>query len=560
MTENKMFVLGLDGATFDVIMPMVKTGRLPAFARMMREGTWGRLESVPNQRSAAAWTTFQTGTNPGRHGIYEFYDYLPERYSLRFINGQARRGRTLWQHLSRKQRRVGVINVPMTYPAEACDGFIVSGLDCPSLNSKGFAYPEGLAKRIQREVGPYVIEPGITGAIVGGRIEEAVEMVQAELRQKIATASFLAESEPWDCFTLVLRSLDAVQHCFWKYMDHTHPDHDPMPAARFGRVIPDTYELIDRYLGELMRSLDGRIPLMVMSDHGFGQKHPATAQLNAWLNSKGLLQWRRQAGKNGTGLLREVYRRTVGMTTRKTKEWLWATFPRLRDDVQSRLCFANIDWTGTKVYTDSLFPAVRINLAGREGSGIVRPGPEHDRLVSDVASELGDLRDSRTGERIVSAVLRKEDIYNGSCVANAPDLLIRWREDMVISGIRMDASSSGPAAVPSVPGEDPRVISGDHHLHGILLMWGEGICRGKQITGAKIIDLAPTILCAMGLPVPDDMEGRVLAETFTPTFQSSHVHSFEAAVADAHKSETGAYAAEDEAEIRERLRSLGYVE
>ena len=105
MSEDKVFVLGLDGATLDTIRPMAAEGKLPAFATLMEKGVWGPLKSVPNQRSAAAWTSFQTGTNPGKHGIYEFYEYVPEAYSLRFINASARDGESLWHILSRNGRQ-----------------------------------------------------------------------------------------------------------------------------------------------------------------------------------------------------------------------------------------------------------------------------------------------------------------------------------------------------------------------------------------------------------------------------------------------------------------------
>src|SRR4051812_24953046 len=135
MTARRVFVLGLDGATFDIIHRLRREGRLPAFDRVMREGVWGRLESIDNMRSAAAWTTFLTGANPGKHGIYEFYDYLPESYSLRFINAGIRVARSLWGILTEKGKRVGVLNVPMSYPAEPVNGFLVAGLDCPSTQS-----------------------------------------------------------------------------------------------------------------------------------------------------------------------------------------------------------------------------------------------------------------------------------------------------------------------------------------------------------------------------------------------------------------------------------------
>ena len=562
MNGRRVFVLGLDGATLDIIRPMVAEGKLPAFGRMMSEGAWGPLESVASQRSAAAWSSFMTGMNPGKHGIYEFYDYLPEAYNLKFINGAARDGDSLWRILSRKGRHVGVINVPMTYPAEAVNGFLIAGLDCPSVRSDGFTYPEALAAEIEQEFGAYMIEPGLTGAVVGGKIREAVDLIQREFNQKMAVTRRLMTSRPWDFFMVVLRSLDAVQHTFWKYADPTHPDHDPSRHAECGNVIRDTYEMIDRFLGELLDELDdGKTCLLVMSDHGFGSKHPATAQINAWLASRGYLRFRRPAGESANGILRALYRKVVGLTSRRTKEWLWETFPALRDRVYSRLCFANMDWSGTRAYSDSLFANVRINLRGRECEGVVAPGEEARDLTATLMRELADLRDSRSGEKIVEAVFERDALYSGPHTDKAPELLIRWREDIPISGIRIEGDTAGSAA-PPIPGEDHRVISGDHRLHGVFFGKGLGMAEGRELSGATITDLAPTILYPLDIPIPEDMDGRLLTDAFTDAFRRAHEPVYEGPTGDRGDAppKDGGYSREEEAAIRARLRDLGYVE
>ncbi|MCE9613375.1 MAG: alkaline phosphatase family protein [Lentisphaerae bacterium] len=556
MTGRRVFVLGLDGATFDIIHRMRAAGRLPAFGRLMQEGAWGRLESIDNMRSAAAWTSFLTGTNPGKHGIYEFYDYLPESYSLRFINAGIRDGQSVWGLLSAHGKKVGVLNVPMTYPAEAVNGFLVAGLDGPSAASPGFAHPPGFMQKLEAQYGPYVIEPGLTGAMVGGRIPEAVRLIREEIEQKIAITRGLMKSEPWDFFISVFRSLDAVQHTFWKYMDPKHPDHQAAEAAQFGTVIDDVYAMIDVFLGELLDTLDADTTLFVMSDHGFGRKVPAGSQINPWLSTRGLLTYRK--GDGGAGLLREVYKRVVGRTSRRMKERLWQLFPSLRDRVQSRICFSNIDWRRTRAYSDSLFANVRVNLRGREQQGIVEPGAEYEALITGLIRDLKALRDAKTGEPIVRDVLRKEDCYQGPYMGKAPDLLVRWREDIDISGIDFEGRPPPPSRIgPAVPGEDPRIISGDHHLNGVLLARGPGLRRGAEVSGARLIDLAPTFLHTLGQAVPSDMDGRVLDQLFAA---APAPVQFEDAAPRQGPQGDGAYDAAAEAAMHARLRDLGYVE
>jgi len=556
--SHKVFILGLDGATFRIIHRLRESGSLPAFDRVMREGVWGELESVANLRSAAAWTTFQTGTNPGKHGIYEFYDYLPESYGLKFIHGGSRDGESFWGRLSRAGKQVVVMNVPMTFPAEPVNGCLIAGLDCPSTRSHGFTHPPELREEIHRVVGDYLIEPGLTGKLVGGKIDEAVDLIRREFEQKMALTRHLMDSHPWDFFTVCFRSLDAVQHCFWKFMDSTHPQHNPAEAETYGGVIDKTYRMIDSFLGELLERLDAQTTLLIMSDHGFGQKHAATAQINSWLASRGYLAFHDIAAAGG-GWLRPLYRRVVGLTPRRVKERLWALFPALRDRVQTRLCFANIDWSRTRAYSDSLFANIRINVRGREQAGIVEPGDEYARLLVRLQEEANDLRDSVTGEPIVDCVLPREATYHGPHSGKAPDLLLRWREDIVIHGIDVPHAKAPVPASPPIPGEDPRVISGDHHLQGVFLGRGPELKVGSRIEGARLMDLAPTVLHLMNQPVPEEMDGQVLTAALTDDSLHRRPPVRAAATAERRPSSQG-YSSQEEEEIHRRLRDLGYVE
>jgi predicted AlkP superfamily phosphohydrolase/phosphomutase len=557
--HQKVFVLGLDGATFDLILPWVSQGKLPGFAELMQEGSWGKMESVPNQRSAAAWTSFMTGKNPGKHGILEFYEYQPATNDVRFVNTADRSGESLWSILSRNNKKVGVINVPMTFPAEEVNGFLVAGLDAPSVKSKGFTYPASLYETLSQEFGDYILEPGLTGAIVDGRIDEAMSLLKTELQQKMDITYSLMDSHPWDFFMVVLRSLDAVQHTFWKFMDTSHPQYNSKEAAQYGETIFNTYKMIDDFLAELIRSLEKDTTLLLMSDHGFGQKHPASNQLNEWLASKGYLAYNKSSA-GASKMLSAVYRGVVGKTPRKLKETLWHTFPALRDKVQTRLCFADVDWSKTLAYSDSLFPNIRINLTGRENRGIVDTA-DYQEIIDKLVADLHEIVDIQTKEKIVDKVFRRDEIYHGPFVEKAPDLLVRWREDQVIAGIDIDKEGrNARSAPPPVPGEDYRVISGDHRLNGIFLCRGGHICKGKRIEPVNIMDLAPTVLYTMGLPVLEDMDGQVLKDMFDKDFIGEYQVVFENKEDDSRQERSVVYSTEENEEIIERMRSLGYME
>jgi len=114
---NKVFVIGLDGATFDLIEPWVRQGKLPTFKRLMEEGSWGTLWCPRPPISPQSWVSFATGKNPGKHGFIDFIEVTPYSYSTRFVNARMRAGKSFWKLLSEAGKSVGVLNVPITYPA-----------------------------------------------------------------------------------------------------------------------------------------------------------------------------------------------------------------------------------------------------------------------------------------------------------------------------------------------------------------------------------------------------------------------------------------------------------
>ena len=572
----KVLIIGLDGASLDLLLPWVEAGHLPGFARLIEGGGFGLLESVPNQRSAAAWTSFQTGKNPGKHGIFEFYDRVQDTYDIEFVNARTRDGKSFFKIASEAGKCVVVVNVPMTYPAEEVKGAMLAGLDAPGKKSKGFSHPPELIDDLQAQIGEYIIEPGVIGRIVNGETDKAVRLLFEEIESKKRASHHLMKEYPWDLFVTVFRSTDAAHHGFWKYHDAHHPHYSSSEAEKYGDVILNTYKQIDAFVGETLDSVDTAETLvLVVSDHGCGPKHPASNQINLWLESQGFLAYE---GKQTwsvnvfTRLLAGIYSWTVAKTPRRTKEYLWRVFPDLRGRAQARLCFSGIDWNRTRAFSDTLFPNISINVRGREPLGIVEPGKEYERICTEITEALLECRDEASGEPIVDKVLHREATYTGPYVDKAPDLLIRWREDVPISGIRIpqkngtrSASETARGGTPFIPGEDYRFISGDHRLNGILLFRNTRKKPGGCfLNKASLMDIAPTVLHALGLPIPDDMDGGVLTELFDDAYLQSHPVRFvrsETRTPSAPPTSDGRdYTAEEAEKVKERLRGLGYIE
>jgi predicted AlkP superfamily phosphohydrolase/phosphomutase len=320
-------------------------------------------------------------------------------------------------------------------------------------------------------------------------------------------------------------------------------------------VILQAYQRVDRYLDALLDRLDGDTSLFVISDHGFGAKHVATTQLNRWLAAEGFLAYRKRGVL--VKLLGSVYRTLVGRTFRKTKETLTRFFPFLRGMVQYQLCFAEIDWSKTTAYSDTLYPTIWIN---RGADGPLRGAVSEERyreLVARLRERLADCRDSVTGLPVVGQVFEKSEIYHGPHIDRAPDLLIRWREDITIHGLARAGEAAGDTRV---PGEDPSVISGDHRVHGILFAHGPFVRRGARVENANLVDIAPTLLYAMKEPVPRDMDGRVVQEIFEDSFARENEVRLTEAGSNGAGGQDGGYSDQDEEVIARRLKALGYLE
>ena len=566
---SKVLVIGLDGATFDLIKPWVAEGKLPMMRKLLVEGSHGNLKSVPNMNSAAAWSSFATGTNPGKHGIFYFDERIPGTYSKRYLNRSHRSGASFWKILSDHGRRVCVINVPITFPAEEINGIMLAGLDSPGVNSEGFAYPPSILQELSSQVTNYIIEPGIPGYMKAGRKDQALARLFEAIDRRLACARHLLAKYPWELFIVVFTAPDAVQHFFWRDMDPLHPEHDHEEAAAYRDAILKVYERMDEAVKVLVEEAKP-CSTVIVSDHGGGFNQRGAEYLNLWLRNKGLLSYSgsrddRPFGRSFLGSLRDIaitvmgfaYRQLDKRLPRETKLRLVRLFPRVREQVESAISLQGIDWSATRAYSDGARDEIWINVRGREPGGIVEPGQEYDKLCTYLVDELMACRDTRTGEQVVEAVNRREHIYWGEFVEKAPDISVRWRTDFVISGLagrdRHDPSNM------RTPLQPPPLNNGGHRMNGTLIMEGENIRKGVQLEGAQIVDMAPSILHLCGLPIPADMDGRVLAEAISESYMSAHPVTILPPENTGGELASTDYSEEEAQAIEERLKGMGYI-
>ena len=570
--KPKVLIIGIDGATFDLIKPWAEEGKLPTFKRLLDEGVNGDLESVIPPITPPAWTSFMTGMNPGKHGLFNFIEQDPHDQSIRYTNASSRRAPTVWSWLGKMGLRVGVVNVPMTYPPEAVNGFCISGLDTPDESSK-FVYPDGLKQELEQAVGKIYLDPRHLGYMTTDDKRDSVldDLVKIENR-RTDMAEYLITRHPTDVMMLVYTATDTVQHFFWHYMDPTHPFYDPLGAEKYRDAILDIHRMIDANIARLLARVPEETVVIVMSDHGGGPVSKPVIRLNQCLEELGVLAYKRGWNGRGSRSLHRLTRRLDdslrGMLSPNQKARLAGMFPALRARWESSASSAAlIDWEKTQAYCQEFlsFPSeIWINLEGKSPHGLVKPGAEYEAVVESLTRRLYELKDGETGRRLIRKIYRKDEVYRGPYLDLAPDLILSWWDAEAFQ-VQKSVPGSGLPSVGDGSAE-PRASaaswSGTHRLHGVLIMKGGPLRRAAALSKAHITDVAPTLLHLMGVPVPPEMDGSVLLEAFEEEFTEAHRVQYGAGREPAHSvnGSGSAYTAAEAERIKERLKGLGYIE
>jgi predicted AlkP superfamily phosphohydrolase/phosphomutase len=542
---SRVLVIGIDGGTLDLVQPWAEAGDLPNLAQLMAEGVHGLLESTLPPVTSPAWPTFATGRNPGKHGVFDFIRPTGGQFEL--VNATSIRAPTLWQILSEAGRQVGVMNVPVTYPPTRVNGFIISGMLSPVGGE--ITYPAHLLDRYAGRLKPYRIAPHVQYK-PGNEAEFTADLFDLVERRGAYALQLMAD-HPYEFLMFHFLSTDTMQHAFWKFVDPAHPRYDPQAAARFGPAAKQLYQRIDGFVGQMLDRVTDDTTVIVMSDHGFGPLH-YVVNLNLFLLEHGLLQlkhgaWTRlKAGLFRAGLTPASFWHLIERAG--LQNYVWQVSKSTRNKVVGKfLSFDDVDWSRTLAYSIGHVGQIYVNLMGREPQGIVEPGAEYEAARQRVVDALQDLRHPVTGQPLVDQVVPGDQVVHGPYAGRSPDLHV------VLDGYRAIAfplfATDGRIVTRQIRGD-----SGCHRRHGIFIARGPEVRSGETVEGARILDLAPTILHLMGLPVPDDMDGRVLTEALST---SRSVERQSASLAD---EEAGAgLSAEETAEVEDRLRALGYL-
>jgi predicted AlkP superfamily phosphohydrolase/phosphomutase len=525
-SRSRIFVIGIDGGTWEVLKPRLDKGLMPNLKKLMDAGTWGTLLSTIPPFTIPAWASFFTGTNPGKHGVQGFFEVEADDYESRgengLVNSRSITGIPIWEHLSRNDIRAGFVNVPLTYPVSEIKGFMISGMLTPP-GSKNFTFPKTLADFLD----DYVIDIGyldkgddLSSKYDRGNKTKLLDEILFMHERRTANCVRLLKIFPdLDFFMVVFTSFDRICHSFWEHLQGQEIGSSGKRPAREQAIrekIESYFSALDESIGRLLEFRDDRTLCFIISDHGFGPAPTKEVYLNNWLLEKGFLQMRSDL-KNIADI--RYWLAKTGFNKELAKKWL-GRLPlgrlsyKLQKSIKGRQSL--IEWRKTLAYTTPMYTntcGITINTRGLKPQGIVEMGEGYEKLRDRLIRELSTFENPENAERVVEHVYRREEIYRGSHLRNWPDLIVIFNKDYSVT------QQIGNSVFKR---RDSTRRSGDHIREGIFVAAGDSIRNGQLEQPVNIVDLLPTYLHIYGLPLLPDLDGRIIRELFTDKFAEFH--------------------------------------
>lgn len=487
---GRVLVIGIDGATWELIDPWMSMGRLPSLKNLVKNGVRATLESTVPPLTGPAWVSFATGKNPGKHGCYDFL--LPDGSlnNRKPISTKDISSKVFYEILDENGKKCIIINLPCSYPPRI-EGIVISSILTASENC---IFPPTLIEEIP-ELENYKITPGMS-VLLKGEVAQGINKYREVERIRFECAKKLFGRE-WDLFFILFKMSDWIQH----QMYHELISGEAAEDTEAVQALED----IDRYIGWFLDNVSPDTSILVMSDHGFGEYERKFA-INKWLMEEGYLKVkppnrRRIAIPFSKPIMDFIagYERLVGVLHRVVGKRL----PQMTA-LEKAVISIEADLSQTVAYSVATKSgpcgSIHINLKSRFKNGKVEAGADYEKLRRDLIAKLKMLRDPKTGRKIFKSVLSKEDAYWGASLGKAPDVIV--------------VSDEHDISVKNIPVFLDGWVECDHSLEGIFIAYGPDIKQSTEIRAAKIYDIAPTILHMFKIRIPSDMDGEVLREIF----------------------------------------------
>lgn len=548
---GKVVVIGIDGGTFDLFVPWMEQGHMPALSLLVKQGTSGELMTTYPPLTCPAWWSLSTGKNPGRFGCYHFWQIAPRSYEIKRSKSYGPgTNLELWDILNDAGLSCGIVNNPIMFPPARIRDYAVAG--CFASAKSDFTWPRDFRKTLDMVAGEGGYELDSLTCESKSDESTAADCRRVLEKRRKVICHLLAQGNRPDFFLGVITESDRMCHRLLNRMGKG----DAL-AEKSERLLVDFFRSLDSAIADMLAALAEDDHVIVMSDHGFGNRDRGF-YINEWLRREGYLTLK--TGSVG-GRLKSRVRRKVNnaLISLNLRDYVKAKVPggllarlapagdlegkgeTIYDYIQNGL----IDWRNTKAVAlqDGL---IYLNTEDRP-QGIIRFGAEYEALRDELIKKLGHIANPGTGLRLSTEIYRREEIFQGNYMAEAPDLYLAIENYSIAAfpNIRRDGRLMGPLELAG------------HRRNGMVIFKGPHIHAGRKIEAAQIIDLAPTILHIMGVPIPSDMDGKILWDLFADGSELSRDASFQKPKYRHRKSL--APDPEDDEKIRKCLEELGYL-
>jgi len=519
-SAEKLVVVGIDGGSWNVLEPWCMNGVMPTLAGLRKQGSFGVLNSVIPPITPSAWTSLLTGQTPGRHRVLDFVRYDPATRSLALVNSSDLPAGHLFNLLRDARKDVIAVNLPMTYPPPELRGALVSGFGTPSADSS-FTYPPELREEVLDLAPGYRFgvdwQAKDAGDLAG--LATDVESIAAAFTQRVQVARHLSADRPWNLLLVHLKFYDDFLH---KAFGYTEPGAAPRGRTLLRRCLSG----LDSALADIAElAASAGAPMLVVSDHGFGSLR-GRLYPNALLHRWGYLALRGPLGRLAHKAHKQFAPKGAGMAAQ---------------DLAARI---PLDWPRTRAYVmyTGPCPFVYVNRRGREPHGVVGP-EEVEALVAELAGRFRDYRHPAAQGPVFEQAIPGTEFFAGQDTST-PDLVLVPQEGLV------------PRRRLSRPGSEVEpvdTLEGYHRQAGLWLAAGANVRQGMT-EEAGLADILPTVLAALGVPLPPDLDGRPM-DIFTDPPEISHSTASAAGTGPRRD----VYSSDEEARVRRRLRDLGYL-
>jgi len=467
--KRKLFVLGLDGATWDVLLPLIEEGWMPTLKAIMEKGAWGDLESIIPPVTGPSWTSFATGKNPGKTGVFDYFVREPNKYILKPISSVHLKDSTFWDFLSSVGYRVGIVAFPMLYPPYEINGFMLSGAMAPS--ESNICFPPELRRKLVQKFGPLE-----TSVKYHDQKYEDEEFFLEELnnfvdKQKEIVKHLMKENR-WDLFLYIFSATDWIQHLMWKHIDSTHPLYDPIKSPHLSQRFNEFFRKIDSSIKEILDLLNTNTNVIILSDHGFGINDQCF-NLTKWLAEKGYLAKISLPTRIKIEMKKNILRflGPINKNLKISKLFSKATIQRVSKNLESNTA-EFINFKKSKAYClghTIPFGAIYINLKGRDLEGVVDV-KEYELLRNEIIEKFHDLP-NEVGDNLKVKVFDSKEENNCKTTNSAPDILFTINNFRCVI---LESDFSRPLLEKK---SFSNRHTGSHRMNGIFIAYGSDIKR-----------------------------------------------------------------------------------